>query len=85
MKFSLKIAGIKTMRTHSVHTHECIRGGPSWPLHRDHSDLLCLIHTYSKSYIICWYVGLIYKKQKVANTRVSSLKHCKLTYIDSAL
>jgi hypothetical protein len=22
--------------------NECIRGGPSWPLHRDHSDLLCL-------------------------------------------
>jgi hypothetical protein len=22
--------------------NECIRGGPSWPLHRDHSDLFCL-------------------------------------------
>jgi hypothetical protein len=36
--------------------YDCIRGGPSWPLHRDHSDLLCLI--YSTLYNCCVSVHL---------------------------
>jgi hypothetical protein len=34
--------------------NECIRGGTSWPLHRDHGDLLCLslsnVHAVSGNY-----------------------------------
>jgi hypothetical protein len=29
---------------------ECIRGGPSWPLHRDRSDLLCFPEHDSSSF-----------------------------------
>jgi hypothetical protein len=29
--------------------NECNRDGPSWPLHRDHSDLLCLIGTVTST------------------------------------
>jgi hypothetical protein len=53
--------------------NEYTRGGPSWPLHRDHSDLVCFLHKFSAIGLSGGYVNWfrIYLSSRESQVRVA--------------